>query len=204
MNAILNFFKNKKVQNWTIAAVAALAALVLVFSGPKDSSAQEDSTATVVALDVSETIEASGSLAAQPFASLEWKTGGVVAEVNINPGDSVKQGDILLSLEPSSTSYSIAIAQSDLVQAQKDLEDVLKSDTARAQAAIDLQNAEDEYEDARDWRVSLNDETWINRRTYRYIGGRQVAFDHWYSCPEKFFPVIQMRCHCEERSSLPL
>jgi hypothetical protein len=25
-----------------------------------------------------------------------------------------------------------------------------------------------------------------------------------YSCPEKFFPVIQMRCHCEERSSLPL
>jgi hypothetical protein len=34
---------------------------------------------------------------------------------------------------------------------------------------------------------------------------QRLHVDHIrYSCPEKFFPVIQMRCHCEERSSLPL
>ncbi|MBI5950056.1 MAG: efflux RND transporter periplasmic adaptor subunit [Chloroflexi bacterium] len=180
MNTILNFMKNKKIRNWTIVAIAALIVLGFAFFSPKKSSAQADNTATVVSLEVAETIEASGSLAAQPFASLTWKSGGVVENVNVEPGDFVKDGDVLLSLQPSSTSASIVNAQSDLLKAQEDLENLLKSDTERAQAAIDLDDAQEAYDKARDWRVSLNGEIWITRITYKTIGGRQVPTEHSY------------------------
>lgn len=180
MNTILNFVKNKKVRNWTIAAVAALAALTWAFFAPKQSSAQVEAAATVVSLNVSETIETSGSLAAQPFASLTWKSGGVVEEVNVASGDFVKDGDVLLTLEPASTSANIVNAQGDLLTAQENLEDLLKSDTERAQAAIDLDEAQEAYDKARDWRVSLNGEIWITRTTYKTIGNRQVPTEHSY------------------------
>jgi len=180
MNTILNFIKNKKVRNWGIAAIAVVAVLAWTFSSPNTSNAQTSTEAVVTSLNVSETVEASGSLAAQPFASLEWKTSGVVENVNVAPGDFVKAGDALLSLQPSSTSANIVNAKSDLINAQNALETLLKSDTDRAQTAIDLEDAQDAYDKARDWRVSLNGKIWITRITYRTIGGRQVPVEHSY------------------------
>lgn len=180
MNTILNFIKNKKVRNWGIAAIAVLAVMGWAFFSPDTSNAQTSTEAVVVSLDVAETIEASGSLAAQPFASLEWKTNGVVEDVNVEPGDFVKEGDELLSLQPSSTSANIVSAKSDLINAQNALETLLKSDTDRAQTAIDLEAAQDAYDKAKDWRVSLNGKIWITRITYRNMGGRQVPVEHSY------------------------
>ncbi len=180
MNTILNFIKNKKARNWGIAAIAVVAVLAWAFFSPKTSSAQTSTEATVTSLSVAETIEASGSLAAQPFASLEWKTSGVVENVNVAPGDFVKAGDALLSLQPSSTSANIVSAKSDLINAQNALETLLKSDTDRAQTAIDLEDAQDAYDKARDWRISLNGKIWITRITYRNMGGRQIPVEHSY------------------------
>jgi len=180
MNTILNFIKNKKVRNWGIAAIAVVAVLGWAFFSPDTSNAQTSTEAVVVSLDVAETIEASGSLAAQPFASLEWKTSGVVEDVNVEPGDFVKEGDALLSLQPSSTSANIVSAKSDLINAQNALETLLKSDTDRAQTAIDLETAQDAYDKAKEWRVSLNGKIWITRITYRNMGGRQIPVEHSY------------------------
>jgi HlyD family secretion protein len=180
MNTILNFIKNKKVRNWGIAAIAVVAVLAWTFFSPNTSNAQTSTEATVTSLSVAETIEASGSLAAQPFASLEWKTSGVVENVNVAPGDFVKAGDALLSLQPSSTSANIVNAKSDLINNQNALETLLKSDTDRAQTAIDLENAQDDYDTAKDWRVSLNGKIWITRIAYRNMGGRQIPVEHSY------------------------
>jgi len=180
MNTILNFIKNKKARNWGIAPIAVVAVLAWAFFSPKTSSAQTSTEAVVTSLDMAETIEASGSLAAQPFASLEWKTSGVVEDVNVAPGDFVKAGDALLSLQPSSTSANIVNAKSDLINAQNALETLLKSDTDRAQTAIDLEDAQDAYDKAKDWRVSLNGKIWITRITYRNMGGRQIPVEHSY------------------------
>jgi len=180
MNTIFNFIKNKRVRNWGIAAIAVVAVLGWALFSPKTSNAQTSTEATVTSLSVAETIEASGSLAAQPFASLTWKTSGVVENVNVAPGDFVKAGDALLSLQPSSTSANIVSAKSDLINNQNDLETLLKSDTDRAQTAIDLEAAQDEYDTAKDWRVSLNGKIWITRITYRNMGGRQIPVEHSY------------------------
>jgi len=104
----------------------------------------------------------------------------VVEDVNVAPGDFVKAGDALLSLQPSSTSANIVSAKSDLINAQNALETLLKSDTDRAQTAIDLQDAQDAYDKAKDWRVSLNGKIWITRITYRTMGGRQIPVEHSY------------------------
>jgi len=103
-----------------------------------------------------------------------------VGDVNVKSGDFVKTGDVLLALQPSSASASIVSAKADLIQAQKDLETLLKSDTDRAQAAIDLQDAKDAYKKAKDWRVELNGKIWLKKTTYQYMMGRQVTINKSY------------------------
>ena len=180
MITILNFIKNKKIRNWGIAVIAMLVIGLLVWSLFPAKAKNLAADAKVVSLETAVTVSASGALDAQPFAALEWKASGVVESVNVKPGDLVKAGDILLALQPSSTSTSIVSAKSDLIQAQKDLEDLLKSHKARAQAAVDLKDAQDAYKKAKDYRTSLNGKTWLQRLTYKYIGPKQIAIVHWF------------------------
>ena len=180
MITILNFIKNKKIRNWGIAVIAMLVIGLLVWSLFPAKAKNLAADAKVVSLETAVTVSASGALDAQPFAALEWKASGVVESVNVKPGDLVKAGDILLALQPSSTSTSIVSAKSDLIQAQKDLEDLLKSDKARAQAAVDLKDAQDAYQKAKDYRTSLNGKIWLQRLTYKYIGTKQIAIVHWF------------------------
>ena len=165
---MLNLWKNKTVRNWTIAGVAVIAAILLAwgFSPAKANDTTVATEATVASLDVAETIEASGSLEAQPFASLSWKTSGVVEAVNVKPGDFVKADTILLTLDPTSTSASIVSAQADLVTAQKNLEDLLTSGTDLAQAAIDLKNAQEDYDDAVYYLRYLQTDTKVPQTAY--------------------------------------
>ena len=163
-----NLFKNKNVRNWGIVIVVVIAA---VFAAQAFSSANASSDAIamegkVVSLSVAETIEASGSLEAQPFAALNWKTSGVVEKVNIKPGDLVKAGDILLALQPSSTSASIVSAKADLVNAQVKLRDLLTSGTALAQAKIDLKDAQETYTKADNYLKYLNTSEYVPQTIY--------------------------------------
>jgi HlyD family secretion protein len=182
MNTLSNLIKNKKIRNRSliVLAVVVIGLLVTFFFSTNKGQAQTTTEATVVAINTAETVETSGSLAAQPFDSLSWKTDGVVKTVNVKVGDIVKAGDVLAELVPSSTSASIVSARADLVQAQKDLEDLMKSDTARAQAAIDLQDAKDAYTTAKNWRISLNGKVWTKRYTTKTVGTNEIVTVHWY------------------------
>jgi len=165
---MLNLWKNKKVRNWAIVAIVAVAAILLAwgFSPAKANDTAVATEVTVSSLDVAETIEASGSLEAQPFASLSWKTSGVVESVNVQPGDFVKADSRLLTLDPTSASASIVSAQADLVTAQKNLDDLLTSGTDLAQAKIDLKNAQEDYDDAVYYLRYLQTDTKVPQTTY--------------------------------------
>jgi len=182
MNTISNFMKNKKLRNWSIAvlAVVVVGLLVTLFFSTNKSKAQTSTDSTVQSLNITETVESSGSLSAQPFASLEWKTNGVIEKVNVATGDIAKAGDVLVALQPSSASSSIVSSQADLIDAQKNLEDLLKSDKDRAQAAIDLQDAKDAYKKSKDWRTSLNGKIWTKRYTTKTVGTNEIVTVHWF------------------------
>ncbi len=165
---MLNLWNNKKIRNWAIVGIVAVAAILMVwgFSPAKASDTAAATEATVTSLDVAETIQASGSLEAQPFASLNWKASGVVEAVNVKPGDFVKADSILLTLDPTSTSASIVSAQADLVTAQKNLDDLLTSGTNLAQAVIDLKNAQEDYDDAVYYLRYLQTDNKVPQTTY--------------------------------------
>ena len=168
MNAILNLLKDKKIRNWGIVVAATI---VVILVGLRFSSANAVSTtvateAKVVSLDVAQTIEASGSLEAQPFAALDWKTSGVVEKVNVKVGDLVKAGDILLTLQPSSTSANIVAAQADLINTQQELDNLLMSGTAFAQAEVDLKEAQEAFEKADYYLKYLNNDVKVPQTLY--------------------------------------
>lgn len=145
-------FKNKKVRNWLIAmiAVVVIVPLVLRMISPASASAAAPGTeAKVTSLAVAETVEASGSLEAQPAANLTWNASGVVDQVYVKAGDQVKAGDVLMKLKTTSVDANIISAQADLVTAQKELDDLLgSSDTDLAQTVIDLKDAKEAYDKA--------------------------------------------------------
>lgn len=147
-----NFLKGKNTRYWVIGlAVVLVAAFVLLrFNYARASTGATGPTGTVTTVNVAQTIEASGALAAQPSASLAWNTSGVVETVNVKAGDKVKAGDVLMKLKTTSVASSIISAQSDLVTAQKDLQ-TAQSSTSLAQATIDLKNAQDAYNKAADY-----------------------------------------------------
>lgn len=145
-----NFLKGRKAWYWGIGLVVALTGLFVLprFNSANASNATSESSASVVSLNVAETVEASGSLEAQPSASLTWNTSGVVDKVYVKSGDKVKAGDVLMKLRTTSVSSSIISAQADLVTAQKDLENVKSSSTDLSQAVIDLKDAQEAYDKA--------------------------------------------------------
>ncbi len=147
MSKLLEFFKGKKLIPTITALVIAVVLIAAGFYSTTYGKAEQAQSVEVVSLNLTETVEASGSLEAKPYAELRWKTSGVVASVDVKPGQKVKKDSALLTLQPESTSANIASAQADLVSARENLEDTINSDSGLAQALIDLEDAEQEYED---------------------------------------------------------
>ena len=174
-------FKNKSVRNWGVAVVVIVAILfgVRTFASAKTNTTAVSTEGKVVSLTSAETIDASGSLEAQPFAALNWKTSGVVEKVNVKTGDIVKAGDILAILQPASTSASIVSAKADLVNAQVKLRDLLTSGTSLAQAKIDLKDAQDAYTKADYYLKYLSTSEYVPQTKYT---AKLIATRHngWY------------------------
>jgi HlyD family secretion protein len=115
------------------------------------------------------TVGATGSVRARQSAVLVWQTTGIVDAVNADVGARVSRDEELASLDKASLNQSIILAEADLASAKKALDDLLNSDTARAQSLIAVRNAEKAYEKAYNWRVQLNGK--IENKDYIYVNG---------------------------------
>jgi len=175
-------FKGKNVRYWLIGFAVVLVALFVMLR-LRSSGAASETAGLVVSVNVAQTVDASGSLEAQPLASLTWNTGGVVEEVYVKAGDQVKAGDVLMKLKPGSVSSSVISAQADLANAQKDLDALLSaSSTDLAQAVIDLRNARQAYDRAANY-VEFLDRSKTTQQTQAKMfiedvnrGGKRYAF----------------------------
>jgi HlyD family secretion protein len=92
----------------------------------------------VKSVTLADKIETSGNLSADKLATLKWGTSGVVEQVSIEVGDKVKINDVLAGLRLDSVSSEIATGQSDLATAQRDLQNLLDSNTSLAQAQLNV------------------------------------------------------------------
>jgi len=98
--------------------------------------------------DLTATVGATGEVRANQTATLNWQTSGTVNQVNILAGDTVTAGQVMASLEQTSLSQSIILAQADLVNAQKSLEDLQNSQLQQALALQSVEDAQQALEDA--------------------------------------------------------
>ena len=153
---MLEFIKKRKTILILAAIVLIAVVLFLVFRPDAGEQAGQFQTATIGRGNLIATVGATGTVRARQTATLVWQTTGTVDDVNVNIGDKVDVGETLASLLKSSLPQNIIMADAELVSAQQAMEEVLDSDTARAQAWIALRTTKEAYEKAYDYRQYLN------------------------------------------------
>ncbi len=171
------FFSRISKRNRIIIGVGVVV-LVIVFlvvrGRGKSNSTSLYQTTPAQRGELTAMVGATGSVRAVQSAALNWQTTGTVEVVNAKVGDKVHKGDVLAKLGQASLPQSVLSAEVDFASAQQALDDMLNSDTARAQAAVTLQSAKDSYKKAYDYRMSLNGKIVIANVTFDYVNGQQI------------------------------
>jgi HlyD family secretion protein len=153
---MFEFFKKRKKIVIPLAVILVLVGLFLVFRPGGGEQAGQFQTATIERGNLTATVGATGTVRARQTGTLVWQTAGTVEDVNVQIGDQIRAGDVLASISKTSLPQNIILAEAEMVSAQRALDDLLKSDTARAQAWIAMRNAEEAFEKAYDYRDALN------------------------------------------------
>jgi HlyD family secretion protein len=108
-------------------------------------TASQFETAPVQRGTLTATIGATGTVRAMQTAVLIWQAAGTVDTVNVKVGDNIPADFVMAFLEKTSLPQSVIMAEADLVEAQNALDDLLSSDTARAEAVIALRDAQETF-----------------------------------------------------------
>lgn len=98
--------------------------------------------------DLQVAVTATGVLRADQSVVLRWQTSGSIESINVKIGDPVSSGQVLANLEQTSLPRQLILAQVDFIEAQRELDDLLHSQTQPAQAHKAVQDAEQALEDA--------------------------------------------------------
>lgn len=143
-------------RKWIVAVIIIIAvAAGLYFFGPFGAGAQSAApgdfqTTSVERGDLTASIGATGVVRANQTALLAWRTSGTVGDVRVAVGEQVTADQVLANLEQTSLPQNVILAQSELVSAQKALDDLLNSQIQQARALQAVEDAQQALEDARD------------------------------------------------------
>ncbi len=178
------FFAKISRRTWIIIGVVAVVLLIVIFARRSNNEAAPAfQTVAVERGNLVASVGATGTVRARRSAVLVWQTSGSVDSVNVEVGDRVTHDQVLASLDKATLSQNIILAEADLVAAQKALEDLKDSDTARAQAARNLDTAETAYTKAYNYRMELNGKITITE-TYLDRGIPKVRYYKGYADAE--------------------
>jgi HlyD family secretion protein len=154
---ISGFYNTRKKLVWIgggVLVVAILAGVILPAVLGNGEEAAEMSYGEVTRGALTETIDVVGTLEAVPAATLSWKSGGIASTFDAKVGDQVSEGDVLMTLTDTSLESNILEAQSSLLDAKTELENLLSANTDLYTAAQTLADAEYElkqYKSDRDY-----------------------------------------------------
>lgn len=100
------------------------------------------------------TVGATGTVRAKQTAILNWQTTGTIGAVHVKVGDIVTRNTKLAELDQTSLSQQIILAQSELVSARRNVENLEKSRLSTSQAEQALAVAQKNLDDAKEKRES--------------------------------------------------
>ena len=163
-----------------ILIVVLLAGILLPTIFGKDDVA-EMRFADVIRGSITESIDVVGTLEAQPSIELGWESGGIVSPFELSVGDLVHKGDVLMTLEDSSLSASILQAQSDILEAQANLDNLMVANSALYTAAQELTDAEymlRDYKYDRDkWNYNNAPDEQVEEYRANYYAAEEIVWE---------------------------
>ncbi len=123
---------------------------ILFISGCQKDNVSQDTVLSLPASvgTVSDTITVIGNVESAQSSEIVWRTTGVVESINVSLGDSVTAGQVLASLEKDSLPATVIQSEVQLLEAQDSLENLLVSETAKAEAYKALRDKEKALDDA--------------------------------------------------------
>lgn len=170
--------KSKKTKKYYYYGAALVLILVIIFFSRKtNDSADELLTITVERGELVATVGGTGKVEANKSAILTWNTTGNVSDVFVENGSQVSQGTTLAELAPTSLPQAVILAKADLIEAQHNLDNVMQSNTQRAQTYLDLldaeQNLKDAQEDVDSWNYNNADQQTIDQARSEFIAAEE-------------------------------
>jgi len=157
LSLVYDWIKNHAFYTAIIAAVLIIIVVIVVrVFNARRSALDEYQVYNVTRGDLVAIVGATGVVEPNQSVELDWETTGRVEEVCALVNDQVEKDDVLAVLADNSLPQSVILAKADLVTAQKELDDLLMSDTQRSQAYVDLLDAEEEFKNAEDDRDYWN------------------------------------------------
>ena len=168
------FFRKNRRFLIILLIVAVVASAFIYVRGSRAETTTQFQTATIERGNLTATIGATGTVRAKQTAVLIWQAAGTVESVNVNVGDAVSADDQLASLLKTSLPQSVIMAEADLVDAQKTLDELLTSETSQAEAVIALREAQEAYDRAANWRKELNGRIHIKQIVYKKFRNRTI------------------------------
>ncbi len=135
----------------------ALLGLSLLFTACSAPGKAKTATPTAIPTVVADsTIIAEGRVEPARYAEIAFNASGVVSDVLVSEGESIKKGQLLIRLgDESDKTY--AAAQLEVANAQQALNDLLNGSGAElAQVVIDLKDAKEKYDKAVEYLDYLN------------------------------------------------
>ena len=124
--------------------------------GDRSNASDAYQTAVVERGDLIAIVGATGVVEAKQTTEINWQTTGRVEHVFAEVNKKVKAGEKLADLADNTLPQSVILAQSDLVTAKKNLEDLINSNTSSAEAYRNLLTAESDLRDAKEERDDWN------------------------------------------------
>jgi HlyD family secretion protein len=138
---------------WIIGVIAILVVAYFAYraynNAQRAQAAQENlQTVSLEEGSLAATIGATGTVRANQSASLVWQTSGTVEQAIVQVGEEVNKGQEIANLAQTSLPQNVILAQADLVNAQRTLDDLLNSQVQQAQAQQAVENAQQALDDA--------------------------------------------------------
>ena len=136
--------------------LAGLAFVVVSAQQRQQASVDDLQTLEISYGPLSAVVDETGEVYADQTALVYWETKGIVGEIDVELGDEVVAGQILATLNETSLPQTIYLAQQDLINAERALENLY---TGAAEAAANAQlvvaNARDAFDSA-EYRWTIN------------------------------------------------
>lgn len=191
----LSLRKRMKTIHFVYLFFAIMILMLLASCGKESITIKQEPTKTAnTSFTNSNIVSASGQVVANKYANLSFMVGCQEYILLANPGDQVKDGDILAMISPDALPQSIILAQGDLNGTQRELDnlkisqtEIFEAEQAKIQAEQSVKDAKKDLDNEKNHTAS---DDYINRLQARIdiaqkeVDDAQKAFDDVDDRPE--------------------